>query len=246
MSGADPKRPDWSSPKLKAAARAAAGGGDRRRHVGAAGRHPAEAGRHPLHHRREERRGRRHLVREPAIPDCRVDNPSHLYSYSFEPNHEWPNHFSPQPVLLAYFQSVADKHGLRAAHPLRDAGRGGGVRRGGLDAGGCGSRTRPASTETLSAKAVISAVGQLNQPRCPTSPGVDDFKGPAFHSARWRHDVDLKGKRVAVIGTGASAFQFVPEVAEGGRAPDGVPAHAAVAGADARLPRAHHRGGERG
>ena len=67
---------------------------------------------------------------ENSYPDCRVDNPSHLYSYSFEPNHEWPNHFSPQPVLLAYFQDVADKHGLRAPHPLRDPGRGGGVRRG--------------------------------------------------------------------------------------------------------------------
>ncbi|HEX3917712.1 MAG TPA: NAD(P)/FAD-dependent oxidoreductase [Caulobacteraceae bacterium] len=150
---------------------------------------------------------------ENRYPDCRVDNPSHLYSYSFEPNHDWPNHFSPQPVLLAYFQRTADKHGLRphirfetqvqdctfdeaaAVWRVRIAGKGGKI-------------------ETLTAKAVISAVGQLNQPRFPDIPGVADFKGPAFHSARWRHDVDLKGKRVAVIGTGASAFQFVPEVAK--------------------------------
>jgi len=65
----------------------------------------------------------------------------------------------------------------------------------------------------IEADALISAVGQLNQPRLPDIPGVGTFKGPAFHSARWRHDVDLKGKRVAVIGTGASAYQFVPEIA---------------------------------
>ena len=67
---------------------------------------------------------------ENNYPDCRVDNPSHLYSYSFEPNHEWPNHFSPQPVLLAYFQGVADKHGLREHIRFETAGRGSRVRRG--------------------------------------------------------------------------------------------------------------------
>jgi 4-hydroxyacetophenone monooxygenase len=150
---------------------------------------------------------------ENSYPDCRVDNPSHLYSYSFEPNHEWPNHFSPQPVLLAYFQRVADKHGLRrhirfetqVQDCVWDEGR---------KVWNVRIESMDGKAETLVAKAVISAVGQLNQPRYPDIPGVGDFKGPAFHSSRWNHDVDLKGKRVAVIGTGASAFQFVPEVAK--------------------------------
>jgi 4-hydroxyacetophenone monooxygenase len=150
---------------------------------------------------------------ENSYPDCRVDNPSHLYSYSFEPNHDWPNHFSPQPVLLAYFRRVADKHGLRAhirfeAEVLDcifdEAAAEWQVR----------VKDKTGKVETLVARAVISAVGQLNQPRYPDIPGVGAFEGPAFHSARWRHDVDLKGKRVAVIGTGASAFQFAPEVAK--------------------------------
>jgi 4-hydroxyacetophenone monooxygenase len=149
---------------------------------------------------------------ENTYPGCRVDNPSHLYSFSFEPNHEWPAHFSTQPVLEAYFRGAADKHKLRphirfntqvtearfdeAAKIWRVKVRGEG-----------------GAEETLTATAVISAVGQLNQPRLPDIEGRDSFAGTSFHSARWRHDVDLTGKRVAVIGTGASAFQFVPEIA---------------------------------
>ena len=108
----------------------AAGGGRRRRHVGAAGRHPAAS--RPASPSPSSRRTPTSAApgSRTAIPDCRVDNPSHLYSYSFEPNHEWPNHFSPQPVLLAYFQNVADKHGLRAHIRFETAGRGGRVRRG--------------------------------------------------------------------------------------------------------------------
>ena len=75
-------------------------------------------------------------------------------------------------------------------------------------------RTPEGVEETVSAQALISAVGQLNRPKLPDIPGLDTFAGPAFHSATWRHDVDLDGKRVAVIGTGASAFQLVPEVAK--------------------------------
>lgn len=150
---------------------------------------------------------------ENSYPDCRVDNPSHLYSYSFEPNHDWPNHFSPQPVLLAYFQRVADKHGLRAHIRFETE-----VQACAFDEREAEWRVRvrdkAGKVETLTARAVISAVGQLNQPRYPDNPGVGDFEGETFHSARWRHDLDLTGKRVAVIGTGASAFQFVPEVAK--------------------------------
>jgi len=212
MTGADPKRPDWTSPKLKAAAAklpvvvigAGMSGlltGIRLKQAGIP---------FTIVEKNAEVGG---TWFENQYPDCRVDNPSHLYSYSFEPNHEWPNHFSPQPVLLAYFKKVADKHGLRAHIRFETQ-----VEAAAWDDAAAMWRVsikdKQGRSETLNAKAVISAVGQLNQPRYPDVPGVEDFKGPSFHSARWRHDIDLRGKRVAVIGTGASAFQFVPEVAK--------------------------------
>jgi 4-hydroxyacetophenone monooxygenase len=212
MSGVDAKRPVWSSPKLKAAAAklpvVIVGAGMSGL---LAGIRLQEAGiPFTIVEKNAEVGG---TWFENQYPDCRVDNPSHLYSYSFEPNHEWPNHFSPQPVLLAYFKGVADKHGLRKHIRFETQ-----VEEAAWDEASSLWRVRikgkDGKTETLEAKAVISAVGQLNQPRYPDVPGVDDFKGPSFHSARWRSDVELKGKRVAVIGTGASAFQFVPEVAK--------------------------------
>jgi 4-hydroxyacetophenone monooxygenase len=149
---------------------------------------------------------------ENTYPGCRVDNPNHMYSYSFEPNHDWPQHFSTQPVLHAYFRRVADKYGLRKfirfetemVEAAFDEARA--MWRARL-------RGKDGREEFIEANAVITAVGQLNRPRLPDIKGVETFKGPAFHSARWDHSVDLKGKRIAVIGTGASAFQFVPEIA---------------------------------
>ncbi|HEY3797395.1 MAG TPA: NAD(P)/FAD-dependent oxidoreductase [Caulobacteraceae bacterium] len=212
MTGADPKQPDWSAPKLKAAAAklpvviVGAGmsgllAGIRLKQAGVP---------FTIVDKNAEVGG---TWFENQYPECRVDNPSHLYSYSFEPNHEWPAHFSTQPVLLAYFQKVASKHGLRAHIRFEtqvedcawDEGR---------SVWRVRTRDKGGKLETLEARAVISAVGQLNQPRFPDIPGRDDFAGPTFHSARWRPDVELTGKRVAVIGTGASAFQFVPEVAK--------------------------------
>jgi len=149
---------------------------------------------------------------ENTYPGCRVDSSNHIYSYSFEPNHGWPQHFSTQPVLLDYFRGVADRYALRdrirfqtTVEELvwddREA------------VWSVKLRTADGSVETVKANAVITAVGQLNRPRYPDIEGRDRFKGPSFHSAEWRHDVDLSGKRVAVIGTGASAYQFVPEIA---------------------------------
>jgi 4-hydroxyacetophenone monooxygenase len=149
---------------------------------------------------------------ENTYPGCRVDNPNHMYSYSFEPNHDWPYHYSTQDVLLSYFQRIADKYDLRRNIRFETQ-----VTEARFD-----EKTskwhvaitdKNGATQTIVADAVISAVGQLNQPKLPDIDGVGSFKGPAFHSAHWRHDVDLKGKNVAVIGTGASAFQFVPEIA---------------------------------
>ncbi|MFO7280809.1 MAG: NAD(P)/FAD-dependent oxidoreductase [Thermoanaerobacterales bacterium] len=149
---------------------------------------------------------------ENTYPGCRVDNPNHNYSYSFAQRHDWPYHYSTQPVLHRYFRECADAFGLWEHIRFRtevlsatwheDDHRWSVVVR---DAEG--------AEHTLVADAVISAVGQLNRPHYPEIPGRDTFAGPAFHSARWRHDVDLRGKRVAVIGTGASAMQFVPEIA---------------------------------
>ena len=149
---------------------------------------------------------------ENAYPGCRVDNANHMYSYSFEPNHAWPQHFSPQPVLLDYFRGIAAKYDLRkhirfetlveqlAWDDTRSVWR-------------CTLKGKDGKTEVVEANAVVTAVGQLNRPRFPDIEGLGTFEGPAFHSAEWRHDVDLKGKRVIVIGTGASAYQFVPEIA---------------------------------
>jgi len=149
---------------------------------------------------------------ENTYPGCRVDNSNHMYSYSFEPNHAWPQHFSPQPVLLNYFRGIAAKYDLRkhirfetqvellAWDEARQVWR-------------ATLKGKDGKTEIVEATAVVTAVGQLNKPRFPDIEGIGTFEGPAFHSAEWRHDVDLKGKRVAVIGTGASSYQFVPEIA---------------------------------
>ncbi len=148
---------------------------------------------------------------ENGYPGCRVDNPSHSYSYAFAQRHDWPFHFSTQPVLLDYFRRCAEVLGVRPHVRLgtevlsavwHDDGQRWVVRVRG-----------PQGEEELTADAVVSAVGQLNRPSFPDIPGGGDFAGPSFHSARWDHRVDLAGKRVAVIGTGASAVQFVPEIA---------------------------------
>lgn len=149
---------------------------------------------------------------ENTYPGCRVDSSNHMYSYSFEPNHLWPQHFSTQPVLLKYFQDVAARYELKKHIRFETA-----VKEMVFDeARGLWKvclTLKDGREEWVEADAVITAVGQLNRPRFPEIKGRERFKGPSFHSAQWRHDVDLTGKKVAVIGTGASAFQFVPEIA---------------------------------
>jgi 4-hydroxyacetophenone monooxygenase len=150
---------------------------------------------------------------ENTYPGCRVDNPNHMYSYSFEPSHDFPQHYSPQPVLLDYFQRFADRHDLRRNIRFETS-----VEEAVFDEAAGSWRvsvqTADGRREVIEVNAVVTAVGQLNRPRYPdVIEGYGSFEGPAFHSARWRHDVELTGKRVAVIGTGASAYQFVPEIA---------------------------------
>ena len=148
---------------------------------------------------------------ENGYPGCRVDNPNHNFSYSFAQRHDWPFHYSTQPVLHAYFSECADAFGLRDRIRFRtevaSATWSDDDERWTVELRG------PDGDETVTVDAVISAVGQLNRPHYPEIEGLDSFAGPAFHSARWRDDVDLAGKRVAVIGTGASAMQLIPEIA---------------------------------
>ena len=148
-----------------------------------------------------------------VYPGCRVDVSNHFYSYSFAQGFEWPQLFSTQPVLLEYFRHVAEAFGLR--EHIRFGTE---VERATFDES-TGSwklafRSADGSTGSFEAQALVSGMGQLNRPRMPEIAGIDDFAGPSFHSARWDPGVDLTGKRVAVIGTGASACQFIPIVAE--------------------------------
>ena len=148
-----------------------------------------------------------------VYPGCRVDISNHFYSYSFAQGFEWPALFSTQPILLEYFRHVADAFGLR--EHIRFGTE---VKRAGFDEeSGTWSleiASDDGSRESFDAQVLISGMGQLNRPRMPDIEGMGSFKGPSFHSARWDQRVDLTGKRVAVIGTGASACQFIPIVAD--------------------------------
>jgi cation diffusion facilitator CzcD-associated flavoprotein CzcO len=146
--------------------------------------------------------------RDNTYPGLTCDVPSHLYSFSFEPKHDWSRRFPPQPELLAYLEDCVRKHGL--TEHLRFGTE---VATAGFDEGSGRWRIRTTEGEEIEADVVVCATGQLSRPRLPSIPGLEEFEGPAFHSARWDHDVDLEGKRVAVVGTGATAIQFVPEIA---------------------------------
>ncbi len=149
---------------------------------------------------------------ENSYPGARVDVGSHFYCYSFEPSDAWTEFFARQPELQAYFEAVMDKHGIGPSV------RWGTEVLGAVWDDGAGTwtvrvRTEDGTESTLVARAVISAVGQLNRPHIPDIPGRERFAGPAFHSARWDHSVDLTGKRVAMVGAGASGFQIAPAIA---------------------------------
>jgi len=149
---------------------------------------------------------------ENSYPGARVDVGNHFYCYSFEPSDHWSEFFARQPELQGYFHDVMHRHGLETHIRFNTA-----VQSTAWDdaAGVWRVRVRGADggEETLSARAVISAVGQLNQPFIPDLPGASDFQGPAFHTARWDHGVDLTGKRVVMIGAGATGFQVAPAIA---------------------------------
>ncbi|WP_052864631.1 flavin-containing monooxygenase [Streptomyces niger] len=144
--------------------------------------------------------------RDNSYPGCACDVPSHLYSFSFAPNPEWPRNFSGQPHIRAYLERVTDTFGLRP-HLRFDAE---------VKSARWNTEELYWEIETaqgpLTADMVVSATGPLSDPQIPDVPGLDSFEGKVFHSARWDHDYDLRGKRVAMIGTGASAIQVVPAI----------------------------------
>src|SRR5262245_56261704 len=152
-----------------------------------------------------------------TYPGAACDVPSHLYSFSFAPNPDWTSTYAKQPEILAYLERCADTFGLRPHLRLDTAI---------VDATWRDEDATATSAPRRSAwhltdehgdghdvDVLVSALGMLDVPSRPAIDGLDEFAGPLFHSAEWDHDLDLAGKRVAVIGTGASAIQFVPEIA---------------------------------
>ncbi len=145
--------------------------------------------------------------RDNTYPGAACDVPSHLYSYSFALNPNWTRSFSPQPEIQQYISSVARKYNVLDKHVF--------------DSDVTSVRWNEdtsrwdiiSSTGAYTAKVVVTALGALCEPNLPPINGIEEFAGDVFHSARWNHDAGLEGKRVAVIGTGASAIQIVPTIA---------------------------------
>lgn len=147
--------------------------------------------------------------RDNTYPGAACDIPSHLYSYSFAPDPSWSRAFAGQAEILAYLERQVRDHDL-APH-LRLGER---IDRATFDEAAGRWRLRTAAGEEATADVLVAATGQLSRPREPDIPGLESFAGARFHSARWDHGHDLRGERVAVIGSGASAIQIVPEVAK--------------------------------
>ncbi len=144
--------------------------------------------------------------RQNTYPGCGCDVPSALYSYSFAPSYEWSHVFAKQPEILNYLKNVTDSFQLRWFIDFDTA----------LESAKFDEQSNlwkvVTNQKTYFAKTVIFATGPITEPTVPQIKGMESFKGAHFHSARWDHSVDLRGKLVAVVGTGASAIQFVPEI----------------------------------
>ncbi len=147
--------------------------------------------------------------RQNVYPGAACDIQSHLYSFSFAPNRAWTRTYAYQPEILAYLESVADDFDLRRHLML-----GRSVRRLVWNSDSATWQVELADGDTLVADVVVSAVGLFGSARYPEVDGLAEFSGTLMHTARWEPDVDLTGKRVAVIGTGASGVQVVPEIAD--------------------------------
>ena len=141
-----------------------------------------------------------------TYPGCGCDVPSHLYSFSFAPNPDWSHTYSPQPQILDYLRRCAERFGviphLRLGHELTAATWNEEARRWEIET----------TRGSFEARVLVAGAGPLFEPKVPPLPGLESFEGATFHSARWDHGHDLSGKRVASIGTGASAIQLVPSI----------------------------------
>lgn len=146
--------------------------------------------------------------RDNTYPGAACDVPSHLYSFSFEHKSDWSRRFAPQSEILAYLRHCADKYGIREHLHLHTE-----VTGAAFDEAAGLWRVHVSGGRTLEARVLVSACGQLNRPAYPKLQGLERFEGKQFHSARWDHGYALEGKTVAVLGTGASAIQFVPQIA---------------------------------
>jgi 4-hydroxyacetophenone monooxygenase len=148
---------------------------------------------------------------ENTYPGAGVDTPNHIYSFSFE-QHDWSRYFALQGELLDYFLGIADRYGLRDCARFNTAVRSvvwdDASKRWNVEL-----RGPSGDTQQITASVVISAVGALNNPLIPRIQGLETFSGQAFHTAQWPKDLDVRGKRVAVVGNGASAMQVVPAIA---------------------------------
>ncbi|AWK71695.1 cyclohexanone monooxygenase [Rhodococcus oxybenzonivorans] len=144
--------------------------------------------------------------RDNTYPGCACDVPSALYSYSFAPNREWSRLFAGQEEIRRYIERTAGNHGVpghvQFGTEVQRAQWNEDTRRWTVDT----------TAGTFTSDAIIAAAGPWNEPLVPDVPGLDTFPGEVFHSSRWNHDFDLTGRRIAVVGTGASAVQFVPAI----------------------------------
>ena len=148
---------------------------------------------------------------ENSYPGCGVDVPNHFYSFSFAPNHDWSHVFAKREEIWKYLEDITHKYDLRrhiffdtevtSAH-YGDDGR-----------WHVSATSKDGTERKFDAKFFVTAVGLLNRPKTPDIPGLENFEGPAFHSAQWDHSFDWRGKRVGIIGTGASALQVGPSIA---------------------------------
>ena len=141
-------------------------------------------------------------------PGLAVDIPSFTYSYSFEPNPNWSRMYAPGAELKAYTQHVADKYGLRRHMRFNSP-----VEKAVYDEAGRYWTVYPSGQPPVTARMLVLATGFLSQPHTPDIPGIQNFAGKIMHTAAWDHGYELKGKRAAVIGTGATAVQLLPKIA---------------------------------
>jgi len=173
--------------------------------------------------------------RENTYPGAACDVPSFSYCFSFEQKTDWSRKWAPQAEILEYMEDCAKKYDL-----IRHIRFGTEIASASWDNEAAVWKIRTVKGEEVLAEVLVAGVGQLNRPNMPKLRGAENFKGVSFHSARWRHDVDLTGKSVGVVGNAASAIQFIPQIRAEGRQSLYLPAQRELDG-PAKRSRVHRR-----